>query len=71
MNEFNSYDMPITNKEEKGGAVSTQGSLAYSKQHNGFPLFFLFSSSPPQEKQFSGGGVWHHAESPRLTHTLA
>ena len=59
MNEINSYDMPITNKEEKGGAVSTQGSLAYSKQHNGFRLsfFLFFSLSPPrQEKQFSGGG---------------
>ena len=71
MNEFNSYDIPITNKEEKGGAVSTQGSLAYSKEHNGFPFFlsFFFSFSPPQEKQFSGGGgVWHHAKH-RVTET--
>ena len=54
MNEFNSYDVPITNKEEKGGAVLTQGSLAYSKQHNGFPFFF--SLPPTGEAIFWGVG---------------
>ena len=42
MNGCNSYDIAIRKKEEKGGEVSTPGSLAYSKQRNGFPLFFSF-----------------------------
>ena len=76
MNELNSYDIPITNKDEKGGAVSTQGSLAYSKQHNGFPSFFLifFSLSPPHRRSnFLGrvSGTPQNTESLRLTHTLA
>ena len=69
MSEFSSYDIPITNKEEKGGAVSTQGSLAYSKQHNGFPLFFF----PFHRSNFLGevSGTTQSTESLRLTHTLA
>ena len=39
--------------------MSTQGSLAYSKQHNGFPFFF--SLPPTGEAMFWGGGIWHHA----------
>ena len=62
------------NKEEKGGTVSTQGSLAYSKQHNGFRLSFLFFFLPPTGEATFGGGVsgtTQNTESLRLTHTLA
>ena len=77
MNQSNSYDIPITNKEEKGGAVSTQGSFAYWKQHNGFPLPFLFPFFfflPPTGEAISLGGLSgtaQNTESLTLTHTLA
>ena len=52
MNEFNSYDIPITNKEEKGGAVSTRGSLAYSKPHETHHWGYFLRTKPSNEDYF-------------------